>query len=232
MSNSASILRRTVIVLLWLAAATISSAATIILTTDGNPINYHTYTYTDDNGVQHTANVGPYPVVLSGGSYGGGIPSNALCFDINIGVLFGTSYPGTTKPPDTIAEIQAAYLLDKLASLGGYSADVQTVAGPISMAIWQLMNPSSHNPAPFAQDPAAQSWVDQAVYAYSIGLWTAADAAAYVVWLPDPLGSTQRFGFLEGPPPPVVPEPASAIQLVAGLGLLLAIGKKRAARPR
>lgn len=109
---------------------------------------------------------------------------------------------------------------------------MNTISGPISMAVWQLMDPSSQNPAPFALDPAAAVYVSQAEDAYDSGTWTQADAASYAFWEPAPITTTQRFGFVYGQPPDpsditTLPEPGSLVPMAAGFAVVLALRRKR-----
>jgi len=224
--------RAAVLGLLLLGLAAQSYANTIVLTLAGNLSDYHSYTYTGVDGKTHDEYTGPYPAILSGGSYGDGGAAFVMCFDINLDAVVGKPYDGIFVLPTEEAEFEAAYLLNKLANLGGYNADVQTISGPIGMAIWQLMDPSSQNPAPFALDPAAASLVAEAQNAYLGGAWTETDAANYALWEPTPIDTTQRFGFVSGQAPPPsdidpVPEPASAVLMAAGFGVVLALRRNR-----
>jgi hypothetical protein len=223
--------------LLVLVLALHSHATTIILTMDSNWNDYHEYTYTDADGDLVTLPSGPYPVTISGGSFDSGVVLYVMCYDINLDAYAGASYNGIFVLPSDTGEIEAAYLQAKLVELGGYDADVQTVSGPISMAIWQLTDPSSINPAPFRLDPAAEAYVAEAEAAYLNGTWTALDAEQFPLWSPFTPGATQRFGFLEGQAPlpsDVVPEPASLslVLMAAGLGLVFAVRQRRYALAR
>jgi NADH:ubiquinone oxidoreductase subunit H len=154
-----------------------------------------------------------------------------MCYDINMQAHVGYTYAGIMVLPTTAAEIEAAYLQNELAGEGGYNALV-SVSGPISMAVWQLMDPSSQFPAPFDLDPAAADLVADAETAYSSGAWTQAMAAYYAFWEPITITETQRFGFVYGGPRPdpgditTLPEPGSLVLFLLG-GVLLAAGKIR-----
>jgi len=222
--------RTAVLVLLVLALAAQSHATTIIVTLESSINDYHSYTYTDVDGTQHTEYTGPYPVTVSGGSYGTGVEIYVMCFDINLDAYIGASYSGIFVPATEADEIEAAYLQNKLANEGGFNADVQTVSGPISMAVWQLMDGSSQNPASFPLDPAAAPLVAEAQNAYLTGAWTEGDAEKYPLWESVPITTTQRFGFMEGQAPlpsDVVPEPDSLVLMAAGFGVVLALRWKR-----
>lgn len=219
--------------LLALALVAQSHATTIYLTMADSMSDYHSYTYYDvlDNG--HTLPNGPYPATLSGGSYGSGVGVFVMCYDINIDAYVKATYAGIMVLPTTEAEIEAAYLQKELADKGGFGADVDTISGPISMAVWQLMDPSSQVPTPFALDPAAAFYVSQAEDAYSGGTWTQADAAKYAFWMPTPITTTQRFGFVFGQVPQssdiTNPEPGSLVLMAAGFAVVLALRRKRQA---
>jgi hypothetical protein len=225
--------RIAVLGLLALALVAQSHATTIYLTMADSMSDYHSYTYYD-LGIAYTLPTGPYPATLSGGSYGSGVGVFVMCYDINIDAYVKATYAGIMVLPTTEAEIEAAYLQKELADKGGfYGADVDTISGPISMAVWQLMDPSSQVPTPFALDPAAAAYVSQAEDAYSGGTWTQADAAKYAFWMPTPITATQRFGFVFGQAPQSsdisTPEPGSLVLMAAGFAVVLALRRKRQA---
>lgn len=220
--------RIAVLGLLALALVAQSHATTIYLTMADSMSDYHSYTYYDVLDNAHTLPTGPYPATLSDGSYGSGVGVFVMCYDINMDAYVGATYAGIMVLPTTPAEIEAAYLQKELADDGGFGADVQTISGPISMAVWQLMDPSSQVPTPFALDPAAAFYVSQAENAYLSGDWTQADAAYYAFWEPVPITTTQRFGFVYGQAPQpsdiTSPEPASLVLFLLG-GVLMVAGK-------
>jgi hypothetical protein len=225
--------RIAVLGLLALALVGQSQATTIYLIMADSMSDYHSYTYYDSDGNEHTLPTGPYPATLSDGSYGAsGVLVYVMCYDINIDAYVGATYAGIMVLPTTPDEIEAAYLQSELANDGGFSADVNTISGTISMAVWQLMDPSSQNPAPFALDPAAAVYVSQAEDAYDSGTWTQANAASYAFWEPTPITTTQRFGFVYGQPPDpsditTLPEPGSLVLMAAGFAVVLALRRKR-----
>jgi hypothetical protein len=220
--------RIAVLGLLALALVAQSQATTINLTMAPSMSDYHSYTYYD-LGVGYSLPTGPYPATLSDGSYLSGVEVFVMCYDINMDAYVGATYAGIMELPTTPAEIEVAYLQKELAADGGFNANVQTISGPISLAVWQLMDPSSQNPAPFPEDPAAAFYVSQAEDAYLSGNWTQADAANYAFWAPVPITTTQRFGFVYGQAPvpsdiTTLPEPGSLVLFLLG-GVLIVAGK-------
>jgi hypothetical protein len=140
-----------------------------------------------------------------------------MCYDMNSPTDIGTVYLGTVTPltvsnPNYQALMETTYLDNELIySDGGLSAPLAT-RGAISTAIWQIMYPSSTtNNTPFPDDPAAQTYITDAITAVGNGTWTLEDANQYPTWGPD-ITTIQRFG---GFPP--VPEPTSLILLGTGL---------------
>ena len=218
--------------LLALALVAQSHATTINLTMADSMNDYHSYTYYD-LGIAYTVPTGPYPATLSGGSYGSGVGVFVMCYDINIDAYVGAKYAGIMVLPTTEAEIEAAYLQKELADDGGFYGAPLNESGPISMAVWQLMDPSSQNPASFALDPLAAAYVTEAEDAYLSEDWTQADAANYAFWEPTPIGTTQRFGFVFGQVPQssdiTTPEPGSLVLMAAGFAVVLALRRKRQA---
>jgi hypothetical protein len=204
--------------LLVLALALVSSAGAtpISVTLDTNWNDYHSYSYAV-NGTTYTLPTGPYPAILTGGVYGSGTLAYLICFDINVDTYIGQTYWGSLTVPEDTPQIEVAWLMDQLGLAGGYYAPVST-SGPISMAIWQLEDPSSVNSTPFVEDPAAQPWVAAAINAVNVGDWQDTNAAQHPFWSPDDPGASQRFGIVS-----VVPEPGSSALVGAsliGLGLL------------
>lgn len=207
------------LLLLLIGGTAPAGAGTISVTLDPNfPSDYTFYTYTDSMGDSNTIPVSPYEATINGGGY---LPNQSYylwCYDINVDTAAGVAYSGTIQSPSTAATIEAAYLENQLIQLDGYNAPAPVV-GPYSLAIWQLMNPSSVKPAPFPLDPAAQPLVAAAVAAYTSGAWTQADASQYSVWTPDNLATSQRFGLVAAP---VTETREPATFGLIGLGLLAA----------
>jgi hypothetical protein len=169
--------------------------------------------------------VGPYP---------GWLGSNALgnlygffCIDYLKTANWNTSYTGQVYtmqdsiPGKTEAQlVEAAYLSDKLFWLGGSSASTNLYQGPLSFAIWEIMDPTAgHVPA----DPASQVYILDAQQAYASHMITAANFPNTRIFIPDNT-SIQEFMTLS----PGVPE-AGSLSLVVG-GLLVVWGKVRMSR--
>ena len=217
-----NILRVLGLVLLALALVSVARAGSINLTLDPNyPSDYHFYTYTV-GGQNYTLPTGPYPAILSGGKYGTGTLAYLICFDINVDTYVGQTYAGSLVTPTDTTQLEVSYLMAQLSHLGGYYAPVNTVSGPISLAIWQLENPSSVNSTPFVLDPTAQVWVDAAVNAVQSDQWTVEMAAQYPFWSPDNLSASQRFGIVD-----TVPEPTTCALVGASLISLGLFFRKR-----
>ncbi|HME56804.1 MAG TPA: PEP-CTERM sorting domain-containing protein [Terracidiphilus sp.] len=187
----------------------------VTLTLDGNWGDYTAYSWTS-GGNTYSNVAGPYVAYLNGGGYNN-LAVLVMCYDMNSPTDIGTVYLGTVTPltvsnPNYQALMETTYLDNELIySDGGLSAPLAT-RGAISTAIWQIMYPSSTtNNTPFPDDPAAQTYITDAITAVGNGTWTLEDANQYPTWGPD-ITTIQRFG---GFPP--VPEPTSLILLGSGL---------------
>jgi hypothetical protein len=190
----------------------------VTLTLDGNWGDYTDYSWSS-GGNTYTEAAGPYIAYLNGGGYNN-LAVLVMCYDMNSPTGVGTAYSGTVEPltvsnPNYLALMEATYLDNELISSdGGLNAPLAT-RGAISTAIWQIMYPSSTtNSTPFPDDPAAQTYITDAITAVgngTNGTWTLEDANQYPTWGPD-ITTLQRFG---GFPP--VPEPTSLVLLGTGL---------------
>jgi hypothetical protein len=204
-----------------LALSMIAHADTVTLTLDSHfsTPDYAFYTYTDTKGVvQSNVPVGPYIATLNGGGY-----NNAsvlvFCYDKNADTYVGQAYPGSVTPisglsnPTYSEVLESTYLVNELMGDGGINAPLAT-RGAISLAIWEIMNPSSLTKYdPFPTDPAALPYEAQAALAVADGKWTAADANTYQTWMPGAdFATIQRFGVVTE-----APEPSTLVLMVTGL---------------
>jgi hypothetical protein len=212
---------------LCLALSTVAYADSVVLTLDGNfaPPDYAFYSYTDTSGVvQDLLPVGPYITYFSGSGYNNTLVY-AFCYDFNSPTNVGTPYSGSLEVLTSNTAMEATFLINQLNALGMFTAPLAS-RGAISMAIWELMNPSSTTSlAQFPTDPAALPYEAEAEAAVTDGSWTATASAIYPTWVPDN-PAVQRFGVVFQDQPPV-PEPATLA--LAGLGLLGlgVLGRKR-----
>lgn len=169
--------------------------------------------------------VGPYPGWLGSNSLGN--LYGFFCIDYVKTANWNASYSGQVYtvqdsiPGKTEQQlVEAAYLSDKLFWLGGSSASTSLYQGPISFAIWEIIDPTAgHVPV----DPAAQVYILDAQQAYASNMATAANFPNTRIFVPDN-SSIQEFMTLS----PGVPE-AGTLSLVVG-GLLLVWGKVRMSR--
>jgi hypothetical protein len=194
----------------------------------GDPGQTYTFTRSDPR-IPTTIQdpVAPYPgwigADVSGDLYG------FFCIDYLKGANWSTSYLGTVyHVQDTIPGksteqlVEAAYLSDLLYQLGGSSASTNLYQGPISFALWQIMDPT---PGDVPVDPAAQAYVLLAQQAYSSGAITAARYPNTLIFVPNNDSIQDFMTLTEG-----IPE-TGTLSLIAG-GLLLVVGKLRLPRGR
>ena len=215
-----------------IACAGLAAASTITFGLGGDPNQY--YTFTPDGapaGVTSTEPVGPYPGWLGENTEA---DSNLLfCITFLKTANWGGTYSASIIAPFGAQQLQAAYLAAELISLGGRQATLAE-QGAISMAIWQITDPT---PGDVPRDPAAQSYVNEALHAYSSGRLSAADFPNTAILVPtDP--SIQEF-LIAGPSNPIfsalqtqisgVPEPGTPFLLLGG-ACLMGISRLIAAR--
>jgi hypothetical protein len=218
--------------ILCLALSTAARAGNISvdLTLDGNfaTPDYAFYSYTDTLGQpEDNIPVDPYITYVNGSGYDNAL-AYTFCYDFNSPTYVGVEYSGTLETLTDTATLEATYLVNEMMDDGGVSAPLSS-RGPISEAIWEIMNPSSDTSlAQYPTDPAALPYEAEAVMAVASGSWTTTDSAFYAVWVPqDP--TIQRFAVVF--PTEIadsIPEPGSFVLMGLGLlGLAGAIGIQR-----
>jgi len=221
------------------AGTGIASAATITLTLDSNWADYHTYAYTDVNGIARTATTGAYMATLSGGGLSGTPTAYVFCNDFNIDTAIGSPIAGYMERPTSQIDLEEAYLMYKVAQSDpaghGYTADIQNTSGPVSMAIWLLQNPSSYNSTPFPVDKTSAALIAEAQNAILTGSFTAASASSMYIWIPNDTSTSQRFGVMYistsvSTSSLTTPEPSTMMMFGAGALLILAGSIKRKTR--
>ena len=189
-----------------------------------DPGQNYTFNRTDSQGQSVTDPVGPYP-----GYLGADVPGDLygfFCIDYLLTATWGGSYSGTVYnigdaiPGKSLEQqLEGGYLSSQLYQLGGGSANTALYQGPISFAIWQIMDPATgHVPV----DPAAQSWVLQAQNMYADGQLSAANYSNTLIFVPDN-SSIQDFMTLS---PATTPEPQTTTLSAAG-ALLILVGSLR-----
>lgn len=180
----------------------------------------------DHNQVFDSENVGPYYGTLTGSSAVG-----FFCLDDTLTAYFGASYNGTVAVPQTQQEEEAAFLASYALYMGSPSSNagtVNSVEGPISFAIWQIMGTLGSTPP----DPAAQPFIQTAEYAYNHHLIQQTYLSTVLIFSPSDT-SIQRF--ITAVPDnaevsSLVPEPESIALAAGGLGLLLVLARHRRRR--
>lgn len=140
--------------------------------------------------------VAPYHAYITYGSdqYWGYV----VCLDSDLPSYVGQTYSGKWVVPSSTTEEEAAYLTDQLYGLTN-TAD-PSFTGPISFAIWHIINNADVPPDSSAQTAA---WVTAAQNAVTNGF----AETAYMEFIPDDK-SSQRFMI-----PVAVPEPGALILL-------------------
>jgi hypothetical protein len=214
-------------IVIWLLfAAAAARADTVTLTLDPNyPSAYIFYSYTATDGTSQTLPINPYLATMNDPSIGTE-SILAICFDINNPTYAGTAYTGHYAYPTDLASMEATYLVDLMSASGGYTAPLAE-QGAISLAIWQIMFPTSTKTdgTYFPADPAALAYETQANLAVTSGGWTIADSAQYPIFMPDDT-TAQRFGIvlpgvspIDAPGPPAPEPPYLPLLGVALLGV-------------
>jgi len=223
-------MRSVALALLCLALSTAGRANTVIqLKLDGNfPADYTQYAWTATTGQAENEYVDPYITYLTGGIYNNTLVYS-FCFDFNAPTGAGVTYTGQFETFTDPADLEATFLMNEVNRDGLLNAPIAE-RGAISTAIWQIMNPSSNESLnPFPNDPAAQTYITQAVTAVTNGWWTSADAAEFPIWIPDNT-AIQRFGIIvPGQPAVPLPEPGSVTLIGAGIAAL-AMWRRRSGR--
>jgi hypothetical protein len=204
-------------------AASPLNAGTILFTLLGDPgQNYSFFRSDSPIGATVREPVGPYSAYL-----GAHTPQNlyaVLCIDYLKAADWNTTYSGFVYdiadaiPGKTQAQVvQAAYLAGKLMSLGGSSASTSLYQGPISFAVWQIMDPlPGHVPV----DAEAQAYVPEAQNALQSGSISAADFPHARIFVPNN-SSIQTFLTASAQDyNAAVPEPATLAFVGIGVALI------------
>lgn len=195
---------------------------TISFTLLGDPNQTFSFARADSPvGQVITEPVGPYPGYLGPAS-----PDNYygfFCIDYLKTANWNTTYQGSSYgvgdviPNKTLEQLlEAAYLANKLYGLGGSNANTNLYQGPISFAVWQIMDPiPGHVPI----DPAAQQYVQEAQHAFAMGQLHVQDFANIKIFVPNNTSSQDFMTVTAG-----TPEPGTILLFGGGL-LLIALGK-------
>jgi hypothetical protein len=218
-----------ILVTLVLAGSRMLPADTILFGLLGDPNQNYTFTRTDTpvsgseySGWQVTVPSGPYPGWLGADTQAD--ENYFFCVSFTLTATFGGQYSGTLTTPSTQQQVEAAYLDSLLYTEGGFNTPLGD-KGPISMAIWQIMDPT---PGDVPRDPAAQPLVNLAVDEYNAGNITPAMFSRTEIFVPaNP--SIQTF-MMEAPA--AAAEPGTVVLFACGLTLLLLGVKKRKHCPR
>jgi hypothetical protein len=202
-------------------------ANTILFGLLGDPGHNYTFTRSDSPGGQVSDPVAPYPGWL--GANVAGDQYGFFCIDYLKGANWNASYSGTlyhvqdAVPGKTQEQlVEAAYLSSELNEMGGLNASTTLYQGPISFAVWQIMDPT---PGDVPVDPAAQAWVQQAQRLYQLGQITAALYPNTLIFVPDNTSIQDFMTVTAG-----VPEPGTVVLFLIGLGLI-GVGRLKR-RPR
>jgi hypothetical protein len=194
-------------------------AATIFFGLLGDPGHDYSFARSDSpSGQIVTEPVAPYQ-----GWIGSNTPGNQFGF-FSLQYMqnsnWNTKYPGDLYhvqddiPGKTREQVvEAAYLSAKLYQLGGMNADLNLYQGPISFALWQIMDPA---PGHVPRDPAAQQYVQEAQHMYQTGQISA-------VFYPNTLifvSHNPNIADYMTVSAAVIPEPGTVVLFLAGIGLI------------
>jgi len=183
---------------------------------DGSDAQDYTFT---SSGKTYTEPVGPY----SGYLIDNGVKTTGefFCISFTKTASWNTQYTGRIVDPSTPQQVEAAYLDSQLVVYGGVNASLNQYKGPISMAIWQIMDPTVGD---VPVDPAAQSWITDAQNKYAQGLITASMFSSTQIFIPDKC-NIQSFMMMSKPDCPA-PEPTPLVLMASG-ALLFGIARRK-----
>jgi len=198
-------------------------AGTITFKLLSDPGQNYTFSRTDSpSGASVSDPVGPYPGMLSTDPYG------FFCIDYVKTATWSGAYSGNAYgvadavPNKTTAQlVEAAFLADKLYWLGGSGASTALYQGPISFAVWQIMDPT---PGDVPVNSAAQPFILEAQNAYLSGAISAANFPNIKIFVPDNPSIQDFMTVTAGAPEP------GTIALFAGGLLLIGLGRLRRSR--
>lgn len=166
--------------------------------------------------------VGPYEARLGPEP---DIKTWVFCLDLHIDTNVNTTYAGSLSHPTTEAEKEAAFLAAYSLYLGAPSGSVvNSVEGPISMAIWEIMGTLEQKGNRTVPDPAAARYIQLARSASTSGLISEDFLRKVQIWTPDKDVTSQRFmtavrddDMVEN----AVPEPGTMLFLGSGILLMV-----------
>jgi hypothetical protein len=185
----------------------------------GDPGHSYSFARTDSPAGQIiTEPVAPYPGWIGSNTVGN--QYGFFCIDYLKTANWNATYTGTLYhvqddiPGKTREQVvEAAYLSDRLYQLGGMAASLNLYQGPISFAIWQIMDPALGH---VERNAAAQPYVQEAQYMYSTGKISASLYAKTLIFVPDN-PAIQDFMTVSAAS---APEPGSVMLFLAGFGLI------------